>query len=388
MRGLSTQGRHVAAAVAGALLLALASAAALAPAGAMAQQKTQGSPLTAAANYQYGCETRWLPGSTPPFDMQPITIGPSTCTIFQSGTTTDDTHLVPAPGTILSARIKSGPNPAPLQITTMRRYFKPNAQGQMEYTCCHGISQTPTFQPKPNDITEVPVNLLVSTQQPENGQTGWWDIVAVSAEGPGTLPIADRGPHPTIGSPGMPTTFWYYPKVAPSENNQNEWSASNFEVLMNFTWCPGTGRTAAAVAAQACPSTAPPPPPPGGNDQPGRTGQPSGTPSAAVGARRLTSNGSSVTVPVTCSGASACRGRVRLRTRARRPVLLASRRFTVATGKTGKVRLALSRRARRRLGARRTQVRVELALAGAPTVTKDLTLVRAAARRARGRRRR
>lgn len=395
MNGLLSQGRRLGATVAGAAVLALVGAGVLAPADAAAQQKTQGSPLTAAANYQYGCETAWLPPFPPAVDAQPIQGGASTCTIFQSGTTLDDTHLVPASGTILSARVKSGPNPAPLQITTMRRYFRPNAQGQVEYTCCAGISQTATFQPTPNAVTEVPVNLLVSTQQPENGQTGWWDIVAVSAEGPGSLPIADLGPNPPLASPGMPTTFWYYPKVAPSANNQNEWSASNFEVLMNYTWCAGTGKSATAVAAQACPSAPPPQPPP--NPQPQPNPQPPADqqpltpagPSAAVGARRLTLAGRTVGVPVTCGSRTTCRGTVRLRTRARRPVLLGSRGFSIAAGKTRSVRVALSRRARRRLGASRTQVRVEIALGGAGTVTKDLVLVRATAggRRARGRRR-
>lgn len=125
-----------------------------------------------ACHYQYGCETAWLPPFPPAVDAQPIQGGASTCTIFQSGSTLDDTHLVPASGTILSARVKSGAHPAPLQITTMRRYFKPDAQGQMEYTCCAGISQTATFQPTPNAVTEVPVNLRVSTQQPENARRG------------------------------------------------------------------------------------------------------------------------------------------------------------------------------------------------------------------------
>lgn len=358
-----------------------------------AQSKTQGSPLAAAANYAYGCETAWLPPFPPSMEASPIPSGASTCTIFQSGTTTDDMHLVPATGTIVSARVKSGANPAPLQITTMRRFFKPNAMGQMQYTCCQGISQTATFQPTPNAITEVPVNLLVSTQQPENGQTGWWDIVAVSAEGPGSLPIADLGPNPALASPGMPTTFWYYPKVAPSASNQNEWSASNFEVLMQYDWCPSTTGTTAAAAA-ACPAAPPRSEPPRVEPpraetpriEPPRAEQPSVAPQprararpapAGVANRQLAlSARGAVEVRVACTGASRCRGTVRLRTRGRRPALLASSPFAVNAGRTKAIRLALSRRSRRRLAGRRTEVRAEIDLGRAGRVAKNLVLVR------------
>ncbi len=356
--------------------------------GAAGESRTQGSPLTSPANYAYGCETRWLPGQTPPFDYQPNYVGPSTCTIYQSGLTTNDTFLVPGPGTVTTARVKAGANPPQVSIATIRRYFKPNAQGQMEYTCCRGISETPPATLTPNAVTEIPVNFLVSTQQPENGNTGWWDIVAVNVLGPGNLPMADLGAHSGSYNPSQPSAFWQFPKTAPNDNNLSDWSAPNFEVLMQYSWCPST--TARHALRAACPSGAATPAGPAGvppNPTPLTPGSSTGTGTtpatpgttakpAQVSSTKLTLRGATVSIRVRCVHTTTCKGKVRLRTRAKKPRTLASRSMTVRAKQSATVKLKLSAQNRRRVSKKGTKVRVEVDLGSAGKVTRNLTLKR------------
>jgi hypothetical protein len=338
---------------------------ALAGSGGVASgQVAHGSPLTSPANYPYGCETRWLPGFPPASEFQPTVIGPSTCSMFQAGTTIDNTHLVPGPGTVTTARVKSGPNPAKLSIATVRRYFKPNSQGVMEYTCCQGISETPPFDPTPNAVTEVPVNLLVSTQQPENGQTGWWDIVVVSALGPGTLPMSDLGSHPNLPGAGVLNTTWAYPKLAPNDNHPAGWDAPGFEVLMQYSWCPSTGGRA---ALRACPTKPPTTP----------TNPTNPTNPAEISSPRLSLIGLSVKVLVKCAQATDCKGKVKLSTVAKKPVVLGSKTITVRSGKSLAVAVPVSARNRKRITKKGLKVKAEIDLGkGTAKITRTLTLKR------------
>jgi hypothetical protein len=339
-----------------------------------AETRTQGSTLASPANYSYGCETRWMPGLS---TYDPLYVGPSTCTIFWSGTDVSKSTFVPGSGTILTARVKSGPNPAPLQISTIRRYFKPDSSGVMQYTCCFGVSQTATFTPTPNAVTEVPVNLAVSTQQPENGQTGWFDLVAVTAEGPGSLPISDLGPHSAYAGSEVPATYWYFPKIAPSADNQNQWFAPNFEVLMNFTWCSGAA-TGRATTRAACAPDAPPPvdttPQPPVDTTPQPPAQTDPKKLVAVGSRSLKLKGSSVNVQVTCTQTTACAATVRLQTRAKKPVVLGTKKATIAAGKSKNVALKLSAKSRKKVTKKGLKVTAVVDLGAAGKVERALTL--------------
>jgi hypothetical protein len=183
-----------------ALALAVVSLAALPGAAAAQTRSNLGSPLSAPANYPYGCETRWSagyngqPGAFGPGGSQewtPTPIGPSTCSIAHIGLNgkPETSHLVPGTGTVTVARVKSGPNPAPISIATVRSFQGRDQQGQYSNTCCRGVSETPTVTPTPNAVTEIPVNFRVETQQfdPNTNRAGWHDIVVVNVQaGPGT----------------------------------------------------------------------------------------------------------------------------------------------------------------------------------------------------------
>lgn len=371
--------------VAGALLCCLV--AVLLPATAQAQ-RTQGSPLQSAANYPYHCDYRWAAGGFGPGGAQqyePQYIGPSTCSLWQSGTTTQNSHLVPGTGTVTKARVKSGPNPAKISIATVRMYEGRNVAvpGGSQVTCCRGVSETPPISPTPNAVTEIPVNFRVEakTFDPNSGQAGWRDIVVVNAveQGGGTLPIADLGGPKPFGSSSAqdPSIYWYFPKFEPSADNQNQWFAPKFEVLMNYDWvpeaaapaptpptgsptppvtpaCPATG--AQARAAQACPATP--------------------TPLAAVKSTRLKLRRGVVGVAVTCNATRTCSGRVRIRTAAKKPRLLGSKKLSVKAGKTSTIRVGVAKKLRRLVKKQGTSVTVEVDLGTAGKFTRRLTLKR------------
>ena len=362
---------------------------ALPSAVASAQSVTgQGSSLAPAANYPYSCDTRWVagyagsPGAFGPGGSQeyvPQRFGPSTCSIWQAGVRgqVKTTHLVPGKGTVTVARVKSGPNPAPVSIGTVRRFSGRNpSDGTFSETCCRGVSQTPVVNPTPNAITEIPVNVLVDAQpfDPNTNRAGFHDIVVVNIHGDsGTLPIADLGgPKPAFGTPaGDPGAFWYFPKFDPSVDNQNQWSANGFEVLMNFDW----------VAA------GPPKPPVPPTTPPGVTG-PAATPPVTppvtprapgqIRSTALSLKGRRVVVAARCATGTgkACAGTVRLRTNAKKPRLLAGRKVTIADGRTTNVRLTLSRSALKLVRGRSAKVRAEIDLGSAGRTTKTLTLRR------------
>lgn len=355
------------------------------PALAPAQISGQGNPLTAAANYPYHCETRWMPGvpgnpggfgpgGYQDYVEQPI--GPSTCTVFQTGATPGTSHIVPNSGKVTVARVKSGPNPAPVSIATVRQFTgKRPSDGQLLTTCCQGVSETPTVNLTPNGITEIPVNLLVESKpyDPNNpGVAGYRDWVVVNVHGStGTLPISDAGlPRPIIAPAGDPGAVWHFPQIDPSQTNQNAWIASRFEVLMNYDWVPTSATTppagtcAGAASLRAWCSVAPP-----------VTGAVAAL--AEIRSSKLALKRGKIGVSVKCArtDGQACKGKVRLRTAAKKPVLLASKTLNVAAGKTKTVSVSLNSKARKRLKGK-AKIRVEIALSGQAAITKDVTLRR------------
>lgn len=354
------------------------------PALASAQISGQGNPLTAAANYPYHCETRWMPGvpgnpggfgpgGYQDYVEQPL--GPSTCTVFQTGATPGTSHIVPNSGKVTVARVKSGPNPAPVSIATVRQFTgKRPSDGQLVTTCCQGISETETVNLTPNGITEIPVNFLVESKpyDPNNpGVAGYRDWVVVNIHGTtGTLPMHDAGlPRPIGPLAGDPGAVWHFPQIDPNQTNQNAWIANRFEVLMNYDWVP-TSATTPPAAAETCTRglalrqcTTPP------------------TTAAAVLAEvrssklRLRRGKIGVSVKCARTDGQPCKGKVRLRTVAKKPVLLASKTLNVAAGKTKTVSVSLNGKARKRLKGKK-KIRVEIALSGQAAITKDVTLRR------------
>jgi len=368
--------------------VALMAMLAVTPGVASAQINGQGSPLTSPANYPYGCDTRWRAGDIPnhltmvPEDF--YVLGGSTvhsdCTIFQTGATPATSHIVPNSGKVTVARIKSGSNPAPVSIATVRQFTgKRQSDGQLVTTCCQGISETPTVNLTPNAVTEIPVNLLVqsSPYDPQNpGVAGWRDWVVINVQSwNGTLPIYDNGSHPVAPLTNDPGGTWMFPQVDPNQHNLNAWIANGFEVLMNYDWvptnattpgdqtppanptCPNAAWTVGSARAAAC--------------------TPAATPLAQVRSTKLKLKRGRIGVSVKCARTDnqACKGKVRLRTAAKKPVLLASKSLNISAGKTKTVSVSLSGKARKRLKGKR-KIRVEIALSGQPVISSDVKFAR------------
>ena len=382
-----------------ALPLLLAAALLALPATAPAQSRTGlGSPLTAAPNYPYHCDYRWSagyggqPGAFGPGGYQeytPTLIGASDCALWHLGMNgkPETSHLVPGTGTVTVARVKSGPNPAPISIATIRSYEGRDQQGMLVSTCCQGVSETQTITPTPNAVTEIPVNFRVEAQafDPNTNRAGFHDIVAVNVHGTsGTLPLHDKGgPKPFTASP-TPTDdfgiFWHFPQVDPSQHNQNRWSAPGFEVLMNYDWCPappaGRARQAQAACATQGGGQTPLDPPPADQQQQQQEQTPDGKP-ASIESSRLTLLGSKVAMRVSCAAAQTCSGRLSLKTRGRKARTLATKRIAIPAGKSSKVKVRLSKRNRRRVKGSGLPVTVVVDLGAGGKVTRKLTLRRA-----------
>jgi hypothetical protein len=382
--------------VAGALLCC--TAAALPATKAFAQTTTVGSSLTAAPNYPYHCDVRWMPGDGAnnlggwgPGGQQfwtPMPTGPTTCSLGmlgQQGKPATST-MVPGKGTVTVARVKSGPNPAPISIATVRSFEGRDQQGQLVNTCCQGVSETPVVTPKPNAVTEIPVGFLVDAYpfDPDTKKAGVWDYVVVNVHGTsGTLPIHDKGGLKPFGigstPPGDNHSFWHFPQIDPSQHNQNRFIADGFEVLVNFDWTACTQTAGAARAAQAC-STQQQPPPAQDTGAGGQTTNTTTTTTAgrlaSIRSSRLTMRRGTVKVSVKCLATTTCRGTARLKTTARKARTLARKSVRIRAGKTASVSLKLSRKNQRSIKRRGTRVAIEVDLGAGGKVTRRVTLKR------------
>lgn len=360
----------------GGIAIVVAAAAICVPASASALTRTQGSPMDmtpATGAEAFGCESYWLSGNSQRF-LWTVELGipMNSCSAFSVGTNSDNTHFVPGPGTVTTVRVKSGPNPAPLKVTVVKQLFQknPNPPHQITDTiCCTGTGrESATFQPQPNAVTEYAANLQVTTTPSVNGASGHQDIVAVSAVGPGDLPLASTGPHTGFPTAGEASIQAFYPKVETGLQG-SPWHYANWVVLMNYDWtdgCPAGASSAKRKANAACTVG-------GGGGGGGAAVAP-----ASVTSKSLRLKKRVVAVKVKCTAAvgQRCKGNVKLSTATKKPRQLARKSLNVAGGKSKTVKLKLSNKARKRLKKKTNKVQVEIDLGAAGKATKALSLKR------------
>ncbi|HEX5909754.1 MAG TPA: hypothetical protein VFY44_04620 [Thermoleophilaceae bacterium] len=345
---------------------------ALLPGSALSQTKTQGTNLSgpgaaASGAEAFGCETRWQPGLAYPGYYQREPTGHTTCTAFSPGLSTNDTHLVPGPGTVSKVRVLSGANPAPLRIQIVKRIFQTNPNPPYQITdaqCCTGTgSESVTFQPSANGVTEVALNppLKVTTTPSTNGASGHHDIVAVSAVGPGNLPIMDLGENSLNAGiySSTPTMQMFYPKVQTGLQGQAQHDYANYIVAMNYDW--------AAEGAGA-----------GGGGGGGGGGTGTKVAPIKLKSKSLRLKKGKVKAKIACTAArnQACKGRARLRTATRKPKLLASKALNIKGGKSKTVTFSLSRKARKRVPRKSNKVTLAVDLGAAGSFAKAMKLKR------------
>ena len=192
----------------------------------VAEAATFGSTLANAPNTSFGCEGAII---LDPIGGQPVLAptGQTTCTFrdlgdiggFRVGS------LVPANGRITRIRVRSGPNPAPLQLTIFT-----GSPG----LCCTARRFGKVFQPLPNAITTQRVNIPVRRMLHRPGlQT--FDVVGISAVGPGTLPLFYQGTGGTF-TQGMALTQQWFPVTALGDPRVEGYTMDGLELLLQWTF--------------------------------------------------------------------------------------------------------------------------------------------------------
>jgi hypothetical protein len=188
-----------------------------------------GGRLNAPANVGFGCEAAPV--------LDPITGVPSlfasgqrTCTFRHIGyiNTNRITSIVPASGRIVRIRVRAGRNPAPLRLTILGASSS-IANG---FSCCTARRFGRVFRPRPNRVTTIRTNVRVRRSNP-NGATQFNDVVALSAVGPGTLPMRDQGTAGTF-TPGTALTALWYPLTGRGDPRVEAISADGLDLL--FQW--------------------------------------------------------------------------------------------------------------------------------------------------------
>jgi hypothetical protein len=212
-----------------ALLLAAAAASVLALAPP-ASGATFGSSLRRASNATFGCER--APIRHPVFGG--LFLAPSnqrTCTwrslgfIGRGG----GQSLAPSNGRITRVRVRSpGRNPAPLRLTIL------TSSG----SCCTARYVGPVFRPRPNGrLTSIAVNVRVFRTVHFPSRTQSNDVLALSAVGPGTLPVRVD---PTAGSfrNGSPVVTFWYPRTLPRQPRTEGYTMDGVELLFQWDFRP------------------------------------------------------------------------------------------------------------------------------------------------------
>jgi hypothetical protein len=223
--------------------LALAVVALVAAVPASADARWFGSTMTAPVNTTYGCESALIMGPLGGVQLAPS--NQPSCTYKHGGYTGSNRlgSVVPGTGRITRIRVKSGPNPAPLRLTILtgsaRIDTTTGADIPQTYTCCTARYLGPLFRPTPNAITVLKTNVPVyDTRETRlDNRTHATDQVAISAFGPGTLPLAVRD---DVGTQvqGSPIAIGFWSATAVGDPRVDGYTMTGIDVLLGWDFTP------------------------------------------------------------------------------------------------------------------------------------------------------
>lgn len=221
-----------------AILVALAGAALLAP-PATAPAAWFGSTMQGPANAPYGCESATILGPLGGVVLAPT--NQTSCTYQHLGYLGSNRFgsVVPSSGRIVRIRVRSGPSPARLRLTILTGSARIDTLTGQDipgtYTCCTARYVGPAFRPAPNRVTtrRVNVRVLVTRSTQLQLRTKTSDIVAISAVGPGTLPLRVD---PNVGAiaQGAPQARGFWPATANGDPRVDGYGMAGIDVL--FGW--------------------------------------------------------------------------------------------------------------------------------------------------------
>jgi hypothetical protein len=184
------------------MLVALALLGVAAP---VADARFLGSRLNGRVNTAFGCDAAPI---YDPITGQPelVATGQRTCTYRHGGYIGSNrfTSLVPGNGRITRVRIRSGRNPAPLRVTIMNA-----SSGSSGFSCCTADRFSRVIRPRARRTSTFRMNLPVTSVVDTQRGFQTTDVVALSAVGPGTLPLRDQGVGGQFVNGAAVALFWY-----------------------------------------------------------------------------------------------------------------------------------------------------------------------------------
>jgi hypothetical protein len=210
---------------------------------APASARWYGSNMTGSPNANYGCESALVLGALGGVELLPT--NQRSCTYKHGGyfNSLKPTSIVPSSGTVRRIQVKSGANPARLRLTILTGSSRVDtftgADLPGTYTCCTARFVGPAFRPKPNATTTRRVNVPVFDVRSKEIQNRIHssDIVALSAVGPGTLPLRLE---PAIGgyASGTPLLTGFFPRTRPGEPRVDGYTISGVDLLFRWDFQP------------------------------------------------------------------------------------------------------------------------------------------------------
>jgi hypothetical protein len=311
------------------------------------------------------------------FDGSPyqfVNNGQPSCSWAQQGvsgatfTSDPNSGFVGQDGVVTSISVKVGANPAALRFFVGRQLTPAqNGHPAGNPQCCFFVSEVGPFQPGANTTTTFPVNMPVESNAQPTIITN--DFIGFSANSnSGTLPLArvqGQDNNFTYGTSGTLNAMGFWPSLGQLANDQGGGRTpggyGGIEVLLRYTVSPRAG-------------TVPSPP----------IRFQAGQPIAQLGGSVLRPIGRQLDVIINCLQAN-CNGALDLLTRnkvlpaakrSKKVRSLGKKRFSVKQGKR-KVRLKLNKLGRKLARHKRTKVTLVATFNGAPTVTKNTTLLKA-----------
>jgi hypothetical protein len=222
----------------GALTLALA-AALLAVVAAPASAKWYGSLMRGKPNVTYGCESAII--LAPLGGVQLAPTNQTSCTYRHGGYLYSNrpTFIAPSTGRITAIKVRSGPRPAKLRLTILTGSSRVDTTTGRDlpgtYTCCTARFVGKPFRPKANATTKKKVNVKVFDVRDKRirFRIHSSDGVALSAVGPGTLPLKVRNDVGTIVG-GSPTAIGYWPFTAKGDPRVDGYAMTGIDLM--FQW--------------------------------------------------------------------------------------------------------------------------------------------------------